>query len=69
MSCHQCPHMRIIVELGPCCAGVEVVAFAEQVMQLGQLAAAAADAVGQPQMKCWVSKCQTSWLLYFLCLL
>ena len=53
MSCHQCPHVRIVVEPGPCCAGVEVVAFAEQVVQLRQLAVAD-DAVEQPQMKCWV---------------
>ena len=38
MSCHQCLHVRIVVEPGPCCAGVEVVAFVEQVVQLGQLA-------------------------------
>ena len=38
------------MEPGPCCAGVGVVAFAEQVVQLRQLA----DAVEQPQMKFWV---------------
>ena len=49
MSCHQCPHVRIVVEPGPYCAGVEVVAFAEQVVQLRQLAVAD-DAVEQPQI-------------------
>ena len=61
VSCHQCLHMKI-VEL------LEVVAFAKQVVQLRQLAAAAA-AVEQPQMKCWVLKCQTSWLWHFSCVL